>query len=230
MSVQEVINQFFKKNSAWSLLSFLSYRKGVDNFTYNKGKEHRLYISALNLLSEDDAHAQRCLLSYEMEVNEKNIVSFWLNNTQKQHSEDIINISDDESEDEKELDPKIIRSKIEARRKTSEYIADIHKQDLLRYNILDTINLSATKARELFKDTWYDMIAKFEAALKSDAKPVEDKENVKPEEVKVYTSNILKTTRTIKKLREVVKTARGELRSGENLRWKRRTLALAKVL
>ncbi|KAG9299708.1 hypothetical protein G9A89_013068 [Geosiphon pyriformis] len=47
MSVQEVIRE-----------------KGVDNFTYDKAKEHRLYKSALDLLSEDD-HAQRCLLNYE---------------------------------------------------------------------------------------------------------------------------------------------------------------------
>ena len=66
MSVQEVIRDFFKNDSSWSLLPFLQYRKGVDSFTYDKAKENRLYKSALDLLSKDDDQARKCLLNYEV--------------------------------------------------------------------------------------------------------------------------------------------------------------------
>ena len=65
---------------------------------------------------------------------------------------------------------------------------------LLQYNILDTIDSSATKARVLFKDIWCDMIRSFEAVLESNSELIQDEENGKAEEVKIYASNILKTT------------------------------------
>ncbi|CAB4382468.1 unnamed protein product [Rhizophagus irregularis] len=39
---------------------------------------------------------------------------------------------------------------------------EIHKQDLLRYNIIDTISSSGTKARGLFKHQWDDIISNTE--------------------------------------------------------------------
>ncbi|CAG8610298.1 14263_t:CDS:2, partial [Funneliformis caledonium] len=63
--VHETIEQFFKSSSTWSLFSFLQYREGVDDFTYDKVKEHMLYKSALNLLSKDHDQARKCLLNFE---------------------------------------------------------------------------------------------------------------------------------------------------------------------
>ncbi|CAG8661156.1 6580_t:CDS:2, partial [Paraglomus occultum] len=76
-TVQEVIRDFFKKHSIWSLLPFLQYRKGVDSFTYDKAKEHRLYKSALELLSEDDEEARKCLFNYEDEKDSACVGLFW---------------------------------------------------------------------------------------------------------------------------------------------------------
>ncbi|CAG8547587.1 9453_t:CDS:2 [Ambispora gerdemannii] len=53
--LQAVIEKFFKNNVTWSLLKFLQYRKGVDDFTYDKTKEHRLYKRALTVLANDQA-------------------------------------------------------------------------------------------------------------------------------------------------------------------------------
>ncbi|CAG8641443.1 13586_t:CDS:2 [Dentiscutata heterogama] len=63
--VHETIEQFFKSSSTWSLFSFLKYRECVDDFTYDKVKEHMLYKSALNLLSKDHDQARKCLLNFE---------------------------------------------------------------------------------------------------------------------------------------------------------------------
>jgi hypothetical protein len=64
--VHETIEQFFKSSSTWSLFSFLQYREGVDDFTYDKVKEHMLYKSALNLLSKVHDQARKCLLNFEV--------------------------------------------------------------------------------------------------------------------------------------------------------------------
>ena len=64
--VQEVIEKFLNKNTAWSLLKFLQYREKVDDFTYDKGNEHKLYREALSALSIKDDHARECLINFEV--------------------------------------------------------------------------------------------------------------------------------------------------------------------
>ncbi|POG78877.1 hypothetical protein GLOIN_2v1766197 [Rhizophagus irregularis DAOM 181602=DAOM 197198] len=65
------------------------------------------------------------------------------------------------------IDNICIRSEMEKWRRTSKYIEEIHKQDLLRYNIIDTISSSGTKARGLFKHQWDDIISNIEKFLVS---------------------------------------------------------------
>ncbi|CAG8564322.1 10377_t:CDS:2 [Dentiscutata erythropus] len=65
------------------------------------------------------------------------------------------------------IDNICIRSEMEKWRQTSKYIEEIHKQDLLRYNIIDTISSSGTKARGLFKHQWNNIINNIEKILVS---------------------------------------------------------------
>ncbi|PKC05540.1 hypothetical protein RhiirA5_361210, partial [Rhizophagus irregularis] len=53
-------------------------------------------------------------------------------------------------------------------RKSTKYIDEIHKQDLMRYNIIDTNSSSGTKARELFKYQWDNIISTIEKFLMSE--------------------------------------------------------------
>ncbi|CAI2195169.1 1940_t:CDS:2 [Funneliformis geosporum] len=73
--VHETIEQFFMSSSTWSLFSFLQYREGVDDFTYDKVKEHMLYKSALNLLSKDHDQARKCLLNFETSLNRLRVIA-----------------------------------------------------------------------------------------------------------------------------------------------------------
>ena len=41
------IQAYFKENTDWSLISFLNFRKGADNFTGDKATEHFNYKTAL---------------------------------------------------------------------------------------------------------------------------------------------------------------------------------------
>ena len=61
-----VIEGFFKTTVTWSLIMFLQYRKEVDDFTYSKRQEHRLYRSALKALSGDQAETS--LLNFEVSI------------------------------------------------------------------------------------------------------------------------------------------------------------------
>ncbi|RUS28487.1 hypothetical protein BC938DRAFT_481823 [Jimgerdemannia flammicorona] len=72
-----------------------------------------------------------------------------------------------------------VRSRMEHWRKTSIYVPEIHKQDLLRYNIIDAIRTSTTEAQTLFKEIWNDMIGSMEMALQSGSEIIqyEDSEN-----------------------------------------------------
>uniref|UniRef100_U9TFV7 Uncharacterized protein n=1 Tax=Rhizophagus irregularis (strain DAOM 181602 / DAOM 197198 / MUCL 43194) TaxID=747089 RepID=U9TFV7_RHIID len=60
-----------------------------------------------------------------------------------------------------------IRSAMEKWRKSSKYVEEIHKQDLMRYNIIDTTASSATEARKLFEEHWDDIISTVEKFLTS---------------------------------------------------------------
>ena len=64
--IQEVIEKFLNKNTAWSLLEFLQYREKVDDFTYDKGNEHKLYREALRALPKENIHARECLFNFEV--------------------------------------------------------------------------------------------------------------------------------------------------------------------
>ncbi|CAB4399322.1 unnamed protein product [Rhizophagus irregularis] len=87
--VHETIEQFFKSSSTWSLFSFLQYREGVDDFTYDKVKEHMLYKSALNLLSKDHDQARKCLLNFENERSSGNVHNFWTTIEKKRYGDRI---------------------------------------------------------------------------------------------------------------------------------------------
>ncbi|CAG8678446.1 3463_t:CDS:2, partial [Acaulospora morrowiae] len=67
------IEEFFKDTGTWSLIKFLQYRKEVDDFTYSKRREHRLYKSALKALSGDQAEI--CLLNFEVGEGELRLPS-----------------------------------------------------------------------------------------------------------------------------------------------------------
>ncbi len=63
-SEEHEINEFFKSNSKWSLLSFLQYRQVRNDFSHDKLREHRLYKSSLEKLPND--YARNCLNTFEV--------------------------------------------------------------------------------------------------------------------------------------------------------------------
>ena len=66
LQLQVLLDGFFKKNKIWSLASFLMYRAKVDEFTYDKVREHNLYKKSLTLLSRDNDQARICLNNFEV--------------------------------------------------------------------------------------------------------------------------------------------------------------------
>ncbi|CAG8654304.1 4289_t:CDS:10 [Funneliformis mosseae] len=137
-----------------------------------------------------------------------------------------------------------IRSAMEKWRKSSKYVEEIHKQDLMRYNIIDTTALSATEARELFEEHWDDIISTIEklltlspnatqlASASASTSASSDQDTVQDgqvEEVKQYIKYISKNVNTAKRLRETIKTERAKLRTDGNIKWKRRALGLMKI-
>ncbi|PKC56667.1 hypothetical protein RhiirA1_473670, partial [Rhizophagus irregularis] len=64
------------------------------------------------------------------------------------------------------------------------YVEEIHKQDLMRYNILDTAKSSATEARNLFRKHWGDIIRTIEEFLTSSP----DATSLAPESASALTS------------------------------------------
>ncbi|CAG8748163.1 2571_t:CDS:10, partial [Rhizophagus irregularis] len=95
---------------------------------------------------------------------------------------------------------------------------------LMRYNIIDTTASSATEARKLFEEHWDDIISTVEKFLTSNT--VQDGQ---AEEVKQYIKYISTNVNSAKKLREAIKTERAKLRTGDNIKWKRRALGLMKI-
>ncbi|CAI2193103.1 15321_t:CDS:10, partial [Funneliformis geosporum] len=125
-----------------------------------------------------------------------------------------------------------IRSAIEKWRESSKYVEEIHKQDLMRYNIIDTTSSSATEARKLFKEHWDNVISTIERFLTSNTEQdtYQDTEHDgKAKEVEQYLTKISKNVNNAKKLREVVKRERAKLRTNDNIKWKRRALELMKI-
>ncbi|RIA85522.1 hypothetical protein C1645_808223 [Glomus cerebriforme] len=85
-----VIEGFFKTTVTWSLIRFLQYRKEVDDFTYSKRQEHRLYWSALKALSDDQAETS--LLNFEDEKSSEAVKNFWLLIDKERSKHEIENI------------------------------------------------------------------------------------------------------------------------------------------
>ncbi|CAG8703497.1 2175_t:CDS:2, partial [Funneliformis mosseae] len=136
------------------------------------------------------------------------------------------------------IDNICIRSEMEKWHQTSKYIEEIHKQDLLCYNIIDTISSSGTKARGLFKHQWDDIISNIEkflvspdtTPLSSDFDPISDSDNRDMEQdgrasnISQYLTKILKNVNTAKRLCDTIMTERKNLRAEENTKWKKRSL------
>ncbi|CAG8562888.1 8983_t:CDS:10, partial [Scutellospora calospora] len=125
-----------------------------------------------------------------------------------------------------------VRSKIMGWRKKSKYIPEIHKQDLLRYNIIDNIESSSSNSRNLFKDIWDRMIDEIEAMLSPTAETAMsgNKKDEQVEEVKTYVKTVVKNVNSYDKLCMTLKSERSNLRTGSNDQWKRRILTIAKAL
>ncbi|RHZ81460.1 hypothetical protein Glove_120g147 [Diversispora epigaea] len=121
-----------------------------------------------------------------------------------------------------------IRSKMEEWRKKSKYIEDIHKQDLMRYNILDATNSSATEARRLFKKHWDDIITTIEESLSSSADHDAEQDG-HAKCVKQYIKNITKNVNTMEKLCNAIRTEREKIRANGNIKWKKKVLQLMKI-
>ncbi|CAG8645451.1 10952_t:CDS:2, partial [Dentiscutata heterogama] len=138
-----------------------------------------------------------------------------------------------------------IRSVIEKWRESSKYVEEIHKQDLMRYNIIDTTRSSATEARKLLKDYWEDIISTIEKFLMSrpDATPVDSdsdsasastdqtmEQDGRAEDIRQYLTKISKNVNTAKRLCDVIMAEREKLRADGNIKWKKRSLELMKIL
>jgi len=133
-------------------------------------------------------------------------------------------------------------------RQSSKYFEEIHKQDLMRYNIIDTTSSSSTEARKLFKEHWDNIISTIEGFLTSSPDTIQlasasapvsvlsdqdtnqdTEQHGKAKEIEQYLTKILKSVNNAKKLREVVKKERAKLRTNDNIIWKRRALELMKI-
>ncbi|CAG8546918.1 4817_t:CDS:2 [Ambispora gerdemannii] len=67
-SQQQVLENFFKNNTDWSLIKFLKYRAEGDDFTYDRRKEHMLYKAVLTLLTKEHAQAIKYLSNFEVKL------------------------------------------------------------------------------------------------------------------------------------------------------------------
>ncbi|CAB4482601.1 unnamed protein product [Rhizophagus irregularis] len=131
-----------------------------------------------------------------------------------------------------------IRSTMERWRKSTKYIDEIHKQDLMRYNIIDTNSSSGTKARELFKYQWDNIISTIEKFLMSEPNKImlaSDSDSIsladqdgRAEDVRQYLTKISKNVNTVKGLCDAIKTECEKLRKEGNIRWKKLSLELMK--
>ncbi|CAI2200158.1 9162_t:CDS:2, partial [Funneliformis geosporum] len=108
-----------------------------------------------------------------------------------------------------------VRSKMEQWRCSSKYVEELHKQDLMRYNILDTTSSSATEARNLFKKDWDD---------------IDIEQDGRADDVKQYIKSISKNVNTAKKLRDVIRIECEKLRENGNTIWRKRVLDLMETL
>ncbi|CAJ0650697.1 12848_t:CDS:2, partial [Entrophospora sp. SA101] len=80
-----------------------------------------------------------------------------------------------------------MRSLIDRWCQSTKYVAEIHKQDLLFYHIIDKIESSATAPQSVFKDRWTDLINVMEDIFTPS--------NIDPNEkqdVKIYIKELMK--------------------------------------
>ncbi|CAG8716437.1 9033_t:CDS:2, partial [Cetraspora pellucida] len=124
-----------------------------------------------------------------------------------------------------------IRLKIEEWRQESKHILEILKQDLLRYNIIDTVSSSATKARCLFKDVW-DMMVDIMEDITSDqvTKDIISDQITKTDQIKSYAKGVFAGVNSLENLRKTIKSNRSLLRqnTSDNTSWKKQVLKISK--
>ncbi|CAG8636713.1 8861_t:CDS:10, partial [Paraglomus brasilianum] len=125
-----------------------------------------------------------------------------------------------------------IQSKMKLWRKTSAHIPEIHRQDLLRYNILDTIDSSSTEARTLFQEYWNEIVSKIEMIFPNEFRDASMK--AQAADLKEYAKVCLRGVNTPQRLKEAIKRAKEEcqskVESGQCIKWKNLTLKLMKIL
>ncbi|CAG8448307.1 1222_t:CDS:10 [Funneliformis mosseae] len=114
-----------------------------------------------------------------------------------------------------------VRLRMEGWRKKSKYVSAIHKQDLLRYNIIDTIGSSATNARRLFENIWETMVIAMEE--------VPSISITKDDKIKNYTKELFMGVNSLEKLRETIKSNHFTLRTSGNTGWKRQIIKISKI-
>ncbi|GBB96018.1 hypothetical protein RclHR1_26610001 [Rhizophagus clarus] len=103
--------------------------------------------------------------------------------------------------------------------RTAKYIEEIHKQDLLQYHIIDTIESSSTHAQVLFRDKWDDLINVIEDVLTPN-----DFDLTEQQDMKIYLKEFMERV-----LENNIKTKKNKLRSSDE-KWKQQAIKLAKML
>ncbi|CAJ0830386.1 16551_t:CDS:2 [Entrophospora sp. SA101] len=111
-----------------------------------------------------------------------------------------------------------VRDIINEWRKTSKHSIELHKQDLLNYNIIDTIKTSPTESRLLFKDNWDSIVNTIEDILSTP--PVNDQSHIKD-----YMISLLgNTVRSLSACRK----EKANIHTDEQ--WKKKPLKLVEII
>ncbi|CAJ0847350.1 19905_t:CDS:2, partial [Entrophospora sp. SA101] len=108
------------------------------------------------------------------------------------------------------VDGEDMRSLIDRWCQSTKYVAEIHKQDLLFYHIIDKIESSATAPQSVFKDRWTDLINVMEDIFTPS--------NIDPNEkqdVKIYIKELMKKVITWEQLDNVIKIEKNKLRTSK---------------
>ncbi|CAG8554845.1 23798_t:CDS:2 [Gigaspora rosea] len=82
-----------------------------------------------------------------------------------------------------------IRTSIKTWRQSTKYVNEVNKQDLLYYNIINTVEALATKAQVIFKDEWNEMINTIESTINPKELLNEEYRNMK-KHIKEFMSEI----------------------------------------
>ncbi|CAH1767801.1 6126_t:CDS:2, partial [Entrophospora sp. SA101] len=114
-----------------------------------------------------------------------------------------------------------VRDIINEWRKTSKHSIELHKQDLLNYNIIDTIKTSPTESRLLFKDNWDSIVNTIEDILSTP--PVNDQSHIKD-----YMISLLGNTIELKALGNIIRKEKANIHTDEQ--WKKKPLKLVEII